>query len=59
MLEFCKKVLIKVSFDRSLFSKELKKSIAWLKKDELILFKEWCLNRFGTTYGDVIQASFA
>jgi hypothetical protein len=59
MLEFCKKVLVKVSFDRSLFAKELKKSISWLKKDELLHFKQWCIQRFGSTYGDLIQASFA
>jgi hypothetical protein len=58
MLEFCKKILTKVSFDRLLFKKELKKSIKWLKKDELIQLQKWCENRFGHLYRDIIQESF-
>ena len=37
MLEFCKTVLVKVSFDKALFAKELKKSVRWLKKSEIHL----------------------
>jgi hypothetical protein len=58
MLEFCKKVLTNVSFDRMLFLKELQKSIQWVKKDELAALREWCLNQFGHRYGDEINASF-
>ena len=32
MLSFSKSILQKVSFDRALFKKELRKSIYWLKK---------------------------
>ena len=59
MLEFCKTVLIKVSFDRTLFAKELKKSVRWLKRSEIIKLKDWCLNRYGTVYGDLILAPFS
>ncbi len=59
MLEFCKTVLIKVSFDRTLFAKELKKSVRWLKRSEIIKLKDWCLNRYGTVYGDLILATFS
>ena len=60
MLEFCKKVLVKVSFDRILFTKELNKAIKWLKsKEDLSMLREWCLNRYGNVYGDVIQQSFS
>ncbi|MCC6599080.1 MAG: hypothetical protein IT223_00225 [Crocinitomicaceae bacterium] len=59
MLEFCKEVLTKVSFDRMLFSKELEKAIRWLKGDERLLLKSWCLDTFGTRYNDIIVASFA
>ena len=31
MLELCKEILTKVSFDRYLFQKELKKAIKWIK----------------------------
>ena len=58
MLEFCKKILTKVSFDRILFSKELKKAIHRLKKEELIQFKNWCVQQFGHVYGDIINESF-
>jgi hypothetical protein len=53
MFEFSKKVLQKVSFDRELFKKELSKSIKWLKKDEALLLKAWCLTTF-VQYKDVI-----
>ena len=39
MLEFSKKVLSKVSFDKSLFKKELQKSTRWMSKKELIHLK--------------------
>jgi len=59
MLEFCKKVLVKVSFDRILFTKELNKAIKWLKeKDELSQLREWCINKYGSVYGDIIDQSF-
>ena len=59
MLEFCKSVLSKVSFDRALFAKELKKSVRWLKKSEIQNLKDWCLNRYGEVYGDVILSIFS
>ena len=34
MLEFCKTVLSRVSFDRRLFAKELKKSFQWLSRED-------------------------
>jgi hypothetical protein len=58
MLEFCKKVLTKVSFDKSLFRKELKKAISWVKKEELVLLYEWCLKKFGHKYKNIILNSF-
>jgi hypothetical protein len=58
MLEFCKKVLTNVSFDRFLFKKELHKAIKWVKKDELKTLKEWCMKTFGYKYEDIILSSF-
>ena len=58
MYEFSKQVLQKVSFDRVLFRKELFKVIKWLKKDEALLLKTWCLTTFGTIYRDVITEAF-
>ena len=57
MLEMSKKVLEKVSFDRSLFHKELVKAVSWLKKDEVPSLKVWCLASFAM-YNDVIIEVF-
>ncbi len=57
MLRFCKAVLQKVSFDKILFKKELKKSISWLKKEELIMLKIWCLATFGK-HKDIVLDTF-
>ena len=46
MLEFSKQIPLKVSFDRNLFHKELKKSINWLQNDEIEKLKIWCLSSF-------------
>jgi hypothetical protein len=46
MLEFSKKILCKVSFDRKLFKKELRKSISWVSKKEVITLKIWALTTF-------------
>ena len=46
MLEFSKKILIKVSFDKSLFKKELKKSTTWLNKKDIAKLKIWTLISF-------------
>jgi hypothetical protein len=58
MLEMCKEVLTKVSFDRFLFKKELQKAIRWIKGDELDRLKQWCLDQFGKMYHDIIVSSF-
>ena len=46
MLEFSKKILRKVSFDKKLFRKELSKSIKWLSKKEVLTLKIWALTTF-------------
>ena len=58
MLDYSKKLLSKVSFDRKLFKKELKKSIAWINKEERLTLQIWCLATFGHMYKDVIVESF-
>jgi len=58
MLDFCKKVLLKVSFDKKLFRKELLKAIAWLKGDDVVLLRVWCLATFGHIYRDIILEVF-
>lgn len=58
MFEYSKEVLTKVSFDRSLFARELNKAIRWLKADERKMLMLWCLATFGNKYGDVINQAF-
>lgn len=59
MLKYTKMILEKVSFNRDLFSKELQKSLKWLKKEEIVLLKTWCIIQFGAVYGDVIKEVFS
>ena len=54
MFELSKNILEKVSFDKTLFRKELTKAIKWLKPDEKTLLQVWCLATFGNQYKDVI-----
>jgi len=58
MFELSKQVLQKVSFDKLLFQKELKKAINWIKLDERLLLKAWCLASFGHLYKDLIVEAF-
>lgn len=54
MFELSKKILTKVSFDQSLFRKELLKAFNYLKREEKVLLKVWALATFGHAYRDVI-----
>lgn len=58
MLEMQKIVLEKVSFDQSLFRKELLKSLKWLKKEEALLLKAWCLATFAGSYDEIVREVF-
>lgn len=58
MLELSKQILQKVSFDRKLFRKELRKSISWIKPSEKSVLKAWCLVTFGHVYQDIILELF-
>ena len=57
MLEITKNVLLKVSFDKTLFRKELKKATKWLAKEEYQQLKVWCLASFAI-YSDVVSEVF-
>jgi hypothetical protein len=58
MLELCKEILVKVSFDKYLFQKELQKSIQWIKTEEIRNFRTWVMSKFGGMYPEVIQTAF-
>ena len=58
MLELSKTILSKISFDKILFKKELRKARKWLKPNEALVLKVWCLAQFGHLYKDVILEVF-
>lgn len=58
MFELSKNILEKVSFDKTLFRKELTKAVKWLKPDEKMLLMVWCLSTYGHQYKDVITEVF-
>ena len=58
MFELSKRILEKVSFDKTLFRKELTKAIKWVKPNEKILLKVWCLATFGHQYTEEIMEVF-
>ena len=58
MLEFSKEILLKVSFDKRLFKKELYKAIRWCKKEEKHLLQAWCFVMFGSQFREEIVEAF-
>jgi hypothetical protein len=59
MLEYYKLILSKVSFEPSLFEKELNKSIqGGLKIDELKEFKRWCYRHYGHSHPFILEKYF-
>jgi hypothetical protein len=58
MFEYTKEILLKVSFDRVLFRKELRKAMKWLKSEERRMLMVWCLATFGHQYADIISQTF-
>ena len=59
MLEYVKTILKKVSFDRKLFEKELIKAISTLINEEINELKEWCYQKFGHLYPNILNRSFS
>jgi hypothetical protein len=58
MFELSKVILQRVSFDRHLFKKELRKALRWISRDDLHAFKAWCQAQFGHRYPDVLEETF-
>ncbi|PRY00370.1 hypothetical protein CLV24_1539 [Pontibacter ummariensis] len=59
MLEYVKTILLKVSFDRTLFEKELGKSFKMLEKEELQQLRKWCYEKFSGIYLFILDRVFA
>ena len=55
MFEYTKQILTKVSFDSTLFRKELIKAMRVLRNDERRLLKIWCMGTFAAYSGIVME----
>lgn len=58
MLDYVKLILEKVSFESSLFEKELKKSLKLLSFREIRELKKWCYEKFGSVYRGILNKTF-
>lgn len=58
-LNFIKKILLKVSFDKDLFKKELNKSFSLINAREKASLFIWCLSLFGSQYYELIMEAFS
>ncbi len=58
MLEYTKMILLKVSFSRSLFEKELRKAYKLVLPLDLAEFREWCYQQFSRLYRRVLKRVF-
>ncbi|AIZ64649.1 hypothetical protein PK28_14995 [Hymenobacter sp. DG25B] len=59
MLEYAKTILTKVSFDKILFEKELRKALRMLGSEELHQLKTWCYQKFARIYQNILNRVFA
>ena len=58
MLDYVKMILEKVSFESSLFEKELRKGIKLLAFREIRELKKWCYDKFGSIYRGILNRTF-
>ena len=59
MLDYVKIILLKVSFSKALFEKELRKALKMLLPAELPDFRSWCYQQFSRLYRRVLKRVFA
>ena len=59
MLDYVKTILLKVSFSKALFEKELRKALYHVLPVELPDFKNWCYEQFSRLYWVVLNRVFA
>ncbi|GHA70394.1 hypothetical protein SAMN04487941_2803 [Pontibacter akesuensis] len=58
MLEYVKTILLKVSFDKMLFEKELRKAFKVLERAELKQLRNWCYEQFSGMYLLILNRVF-
>ena len=58
-LHYAKLILAKVSFDASIFRRELHKAVNVLLPHEIKSLEQWCYRRFGDMYGSLLDECFS
>ena len=58
MLDYVKMILLKVSFNKVLFEKELRKALKMLTPVEVPDFRNWCYQQFSRIYRRVLKRVF-
>ena len=58
MLDYVKIILLKVSFSKALFEKELRKALRLLLPAELPDFHDWCFQQFARVYRRILKRVF-
>lgn len=58
MLEYCKTILEKMTFDRNLFRKELEKALVYLQEDEKGSLRDWCYQTLPTEFHCILKKIF-
>ena len=58
MLDYVKIILLKVSFSKALFEKELRKAIQVILPAEVVDFRRWCYQQFSRVYRRVLKRVF-
>lgn len=58
MLDYVKMILLKVSFNKALFEKELRKALKMLVPTEVPDFRAWCYQQFARIYRKVLKRVF-
>jgi hypothetical protein len=58
MLDYVKMILLKVSFSKVLFEKELRKAIQVILPAEMLDFRRWCYQQFSRIYRRVLKRVF-
>ena len=58
MLDYCKTILTRVSFDARLFEKELRKALRMLFETEVIELRVWCYATFGSSFRSILDTCF-
>ena len=58
MLDYVKMILLKVSFSKTLFEKELRKALKVLQPVEIDAFRAWCYAEFFRVYRRILKRVF-